>query len=230
MSYTPYTSIGGIGGMYEYENATVMGIDQVNTYHPCWTAGVVAGVLDGWSFLAGVSGTFTAVANAGGGQVQITTSAPHGMTAGQVVTITSASDAGYRPPNPQIFVIQSVGASTFNVVATFTSTATGTYTRGACLTAGPRAAGKYELLWSLTAQAASGTNKQYKFEPCQNAVNVDKGAAGQLMSSTGPQCCSGGAFVTVSAGDVFTLLCNNQTDTTDITITDLNYRLKRYSQ
>ena len=230
MSYVPYPSLGGIAGMYEYENGTVMGIDQENTYHPFWTAGVVAGVLDGWTFLAGVSGSFTSVANAGGGQLQFTTSAPHGMLAGQIVTITSASVAGYRPPNPQIFVIQSVGASTFNVLGTFTSTATGTFTRGACLVAGTSAAGKYELLWSVTAVAASGSNKQYKFEPCQNATNVDKGAAGQLMNATGPQRCSGGAFVVVAAGDVFTMLCNNQSDTTDVTIVDMNFRLKRYAQ
>ena len=65
---------------------------------------------------------------------------------------------------------------------------------------------------------------------CQNATNVDKGAAGQLMNATGPQSCSGGAFVVVAAGDVFTMLCNNQSDTTDVTIVDMNFRLKRYAQ
>ena len=215
--------------MYEYQNAASMGIDQANTYHPFWTSGVVAGTLDGFTFSAGQSGTFTAVANAGGGQVQVTIGA-HSLVAGQPFAITSASVAGYRPPNPQIFVIQSVGASTFNVLGTFTSTATGTFTRGACLVAGTSAAGKYELLWSVTAVAASGSNKQYKFEPCQNATNVDKGAAGQLMNATGPQRCSGGAFVVVAAGDVFTMLCNNQSDTTDVTIVDMNFRLKRYAQ
>lgn len=43
MSYFPNLALGGVGGMYEYENATVMGIDQTNTYHPLWTAGVVVG-------------------------------------------------------------------------------------------------------------------------------------------------------------------------------------------
>lgn len=50
------------------------------------------------------------------------------------------------------------------------------------------------------------------------------------MNSTGPQCCSGSAFVAVAAGDVFTMLCNNQTDTTDITVVSMNFRLKRYAQ
>ena len=230
MSYLQNPTINGIGSMYEYANAVAMGIDQVATYHPFWTSGVVAGVLDGWTFLAGTSGSFTSVANAGGGQIQVTTSAPHGMVAGQVVCLTSSSVAGYQPPNPTIFVIQSAGASTFNVLATFTATATGTFARGTCLTAGTAAAGKYTLEWSASAQAASGANKNYKFEPCQNVTNVDKAASGQLMNSTGPQACSGSAFLTVAAGDVLTMLCNNLTDTTDITIIYMNYRLKRYAQ
>jgi hypothetical protein len=230
MSFIPYPVTGGIGGMFEYSNAVAMGIDQANTYHPFWTSGVQAGTLDGRSFTAGLNGAFTAVANLGGGQIRITTSAPHTMLAGQIVALTSASVAGYQPPNPTIFVIQAVGASTFDVIATFTATATGTWTRGAFLKAGTGAAGKYELTWSATAQASSGTNKDYRFEPLQNTTNVDKGAGGQLMNSTGPQCCGGSAFVTVAAGDQFLMLCNNQSDTTDITIINCNFRLKRYAQ
>jgi len=228
MSYLPNPANGGVGGMTEYENATVMGIDQVNTYHPMWTAGVIAGTLDGWTFLAGTSGSFTSVANAGGGQIQITTSAPHGMVAGQIVALTSASVAGYQPPNPTIFVIQSVGASTFNVIATFTATATGTFTRGACLTAGASAAGKYQIFWSVSCKS-SGANKLYKFEPCKNTSNIDIAAAGSLLTTTDLQCLSGTGVIVIAAGDVITMLCQNQTDTTDITIVDANIRVIRYA-
>lgn len=229
MSYLPYPSIGGVAGMYEYANAVVMGIDQANTYHPFWTSGVVAGTLDGWTFTAGQSGTFSAVASASGGQIEITLGA-HTLVAGQPFTITSATDAGYRPPNPTLFIIQSVTATTVKVIATFTATATGTWTMGAYLKAGTAAAGKYELTWSATAESSLGANKNYKFEPLQNTTNIDKAFGGQLMNSTGPQCCNGSAFVVVAAGDVFLMLCNNQTDTTDITITGCNFRLKRYAQ
>ena len=215
--------------MFEYSNAVAMGIDQVNTYHPFWTSGVQAGVLDGWTFVAGQSGNFTAIANAGAGQIQITLGA-HTLVAGQPFAITSASVAGYQPPNTTLFIIQSVTATTVNVLATFTATATGTWTQGAYLKAGTGAAGKYTLEWSATAQTASGANKNYRFEPLQNATNLDKGAAGQLMNTTGPQACSGSTFITVAAGDVLLMLCNNQTDTTDITIIDMNYRLQRYAQ
>jgi hypothetical protein len=43
MSYLPNPATSGIGGMFEYANAALMGIDQINTYHPFWTSGVVAG-------------------------------------------------------------------------------------------------------------------------------------------------------------------------------------------
>jgi hypothetical protein len=185
MSYFPNPTAGGVGGMFEYENAVSMGIDQVNTYHPLWTAGMVAGTLDGWTFTAGLDGSFTAVASIGGGQIRVTTSAPHGMVAGEIVALTSASVAGYRPPNPTIFVIQAVAATTFDVVATFTATATGTWTRGAYLKAGTAAAGKYELFWNATAKTSAGANKTYKFEPCQNITNIDKAASGAIIDATG---------------------------------------------
>lgn len=231
MSFIPYPSTGGVGGMFEYLNAVSMGIDQINTYHPFWTAGVVAGTLDGWTFLTGADGTFTSVANAGGGQITFNTPVAHGMVAGQIVAITGASVAGYQPPNPTLFVIQSVTATSFNVIATFTATATGFWTRGACLIAGAGAAGKYTIGFGVTAQATTGTNKNYRFQPCQNVTTIDKCVMGQLINSTGPQAgAAPRAFIIVATGDVITLLCQNQTDTTDLTIVDMNLTVQRYAQ
>jgi hypothetical protein len=90
-------------------------------------------------------------------------------------------------------------------------------------------ANTYHPFWTSGVQA-SGANKNYHFEPLQNATNIDKDSAAQLMNSTGPQACSGSAFIVVSAGDVFLMLCSNQTDTTGITIVNMNFRLKRYAQ
>ena len=115
------------------------------------------------------------------------------------------------------------------MAGTFAGTTTGTWTRGACLTAGPSAADNYQLFWSVACQATSGSNKRYKFEPLQNTTNVDKAASENLINSTGPQSQSGSAFIMVSDGDIIQLLCNNLTDTTDITIIDMNTRVIRYS-
>ena len=106
MSFTPYPGIGGVGGMFEYNNAVAMGIDQTGTYHPFWTAGVVAGTLDGWTFTAGQSGTFTAVANAGGGQIQITIGA-HTLVAGQPFAnaLSQVRTLPIRPPFKPLSVL-----------------------------------------------------------------------------------------------------------------------------
>ena len=47
--------------------------------------------------------------------------------------------------------------------------------------------------------------------------------------ATGPQSQSASAFITVAAGDVIQLMCANMTDTTDVTIIDMNTRVLRYS-
>jgi hypothetical protein len=228
MSYIPNPAILGVGEMTEYANAIVLGIDQVNTYHPIWTGGVAAGVLDGWTFLAGTNGTYSSVTNPGGGQITFNGATAHGMVAGQVVCITSASVAGYQPPNPTIFVIQSVTANTFTVIGTFTATATGTWARGSSLIAGTSAAGNYTLMWSATITPVNA-NKNWKMEPLQNVTNVDKAAQGpfQIGNNAGAAV-AGHSLITVAAGDIFTLLINNTTDTTDVTVVDLNYQLKRY--
>lgn len=229
MSYLPNPATNGIAGMFEYQNAVAMGIDQASTYHPFWTSGVVAGTLDGWTFTAGQSGTFSAVSNPGGGLIRLTIGA-HTLTAGMPFAITSASVAGYRPPNPTLFIIQAVGATTVDVLATFTATATGTWTQGAFLTAGTEAAGKYTIGYGVTAQTASGANKDYLFHPCQNITPLTKNTMGQLLSATGPQAgASPRAFIVVAAGDVITMLCQNQTDATDLTIIDMNLTLQRYA-
>jgi hypothetical protein len=227
MSYTPNPAVNGVGEMSEYENAISLNITQTNTYNPIFTAGVVAGFLDGWTFVAGTGGAFTSVANAGGGQITFNTSGAHGMVAGQVVAITLSSVAGYRPPNPTIFVIQSVTATSFNVIASFTSTATGNYTRGTCIVAGPSAAGNYRLMWDATIAPANG-NKDWKIEPLQNASNLDKAASEQIIATAGAACLAGGCFLTVAAGDKISLAINNQTDTTDIIIRNLNLNVLRY--
>ena len=229
MSYFPNPAIGGLAEMTEYENAVLTGFDQTNTYHPVVDAAVSGSTLDGWTYLGSASGTYTTVANAGGGQITFGGATGHGMVAGQVVFITSSSVAGYQPPNPTIFIIQSVTANTFTVIGTFTTTATGNWSRGCSLTAGAGAAGQYLLFWSVTVTPA-GNNKNFKFEPVQNATNVDKCSAGSILTTTGPQCMSNQCCLPIAAGDILTLAGNNQTDSNDFTLVNMNFQLKRYER
>jgi hypothetical protein len=228
MSYTQNPSIKGVGEMTEYGNAVVIGVAQVNTYNPVHTVGVVAGELDGFTFLAGTDGTYTSIANAGGGQITVNTTGAHGMVAGQVVVLTSATDVGYQPPNPTWFVIQSVTATSFNVIAVFTNTATGTYDRGSCLIAGPDAAGWYKLTWDVTVKP-TGSGKDFKVAPFQNETLLTKGAQEAILSiATGAACLASSLVLSVDAGDVLTIGIANTTDATDVTVRNLELCLVRY--
>jgi hypothetical protein len=81
-------------------------------------------LLEGWTDFTGSgwdTGSITAFADAGGGQVTVTTSAAHGYANNHVMRITGTTnyDGSY--------VISSVTATTFRITATFVATETGTW-------------------------------------------------------------------------------------------------------
>ena len=169
MSYTPNPSIGGTAVMSEFNNGVLATFDQVSTPHPLIDALISASQLDGWAFQSPLNGTYSSVSNAGGGQITVNTVGAHGMLAGNIVFLSSASVAGYQPPNPTVFVIQSVTATSFNVIATFTATATGNWNRGCSLVAGPGSAGFYRIAWSVS-MSPVGNNKIWLSQPFQNTI------------------------------------------------------------
>jgi len=238
MSYFPNPAIGGVGEMTEYDNAVSLAIDTTNVYHSLYNVLLIAGTLDGWTFAAGISGAYTAIADLGvvGGvnQVRLTTAAPHTLAAGQMLDLTSASVAGYLTQaadanhNENYYVIKNIPDNThIDVVSAFLGTASGNWRKGAALVAGASAAGSYELFWSVTFQP-SGTNKLYKFEPRINVTPVDTIVAETKPSTADPRAIAASGFVVVAAGDRITLSCKNKTDTTDVTIIHANIRVRRY--
>lgn len=66
-------------------------------------------------------GAITGFADAGGGQITVTTAVAHGLSNGKVVTIISSTYNGD-------YVISNVGANTFEITETFAGTDTGTWT------------------------------------------------------------------------------------------------------
>ena len=50
------------------------------------------------------------------------------------------------------------------------------------------------------------------------------------MTSTGPQCMSNQCCLPIAAGDILTLAGNNQTDSNDFTLVNMNLQLKRYER
>ena len=228
------------GGMYEYNNSNVLAIDTVNVYHSIFTASMTAGDLDGWTFSAGQSGAFSAIADLGnvGGvnQVRLTTAAPHTVVAGNMINLTSSSVAGYLTQATTVdksnnfYVVKNVSDSThMDIVSAALGTATGNWRKGAALVAGADAAGKYELYWHCTFKPANA-NKTWLFEERINVAVSDKAAQGDGSAAAANTPVSASCFVTIAAGDRVTLTCKNVTDTTDVTIVNCNVRLRRYSR
>lgn len=225
------------GEMYEYDNASTLAIDTTDTYHALFNASLTGGDLNGWTFSAGTSGTFTAVADLGvvGGvnQVRFTTGAAHTLVAGQTVNLTSSSVAGYLTQTADanhedcFYVIKNVSDNThFDVVSADLGTATGNWRKGAALVAGADAAGEYELSWGCTFLPAAA-NKLYKFEPRINVTAVDKAVAETKPSAADPRAIKASCYVTIAAGDRVIMTCKNKTDTSNVTIVHSNIHVKR---
>ena len=231
MSYFPISGVNPVSGgwseMWESGNAVALGLAQDSTYTPVADAAVsTAGLLHGWTYLAGAKGSFVSVGNPGGGQITVNTAAPHGMLAGQIVYLTSSSAAGYQPPNPTIFVIQSVAATSFNVIATFTATATGTWARGCSLVAGAGAAGNYQVFWSLSISTAGLAT--LRCAPVCNVTPVNKARATAVSPFGNLASFSDSCTITVSAGDTITFTLMEIGVSDDLTVTDCNLRMMRF--
>jgi hypothetical protein len=82
-------------------------------------------------FKSGATGSITAFADAGGGQITVT-SATHGLSNGQTILITGTQDydGGYT--------ISNVATNTFEITATFVTTETGTWDIGSLTEKDPR--------------------------------------------------------------------------------------------
>lgn len=124
-------------------------------------------LLIGWTDFTGTgwdSGNITAFADAGGGQVTVTTSTAHGYANNHVMRITGTTnyDGSY--------VISNVAATTFRITATFVATETGT--------------------WNATLQSGvtlSGISSQYSTGAATTARGVLTGAPYNWTVSDGGQ-------------------------------------------
>ena len=114
------------------------------------------GLLTGWTDFTGSgwdSGSITAFADAGGGQVTVTTSAAHGYANNHVMRITGTTNYNGS------YVISNVASTSFRITATFVATETGT--------------------WNATLQSGctfSGGNSKYSVGAATTARGVLTGA------------------------------------------------------
>jgi hypothetical protein len=229
------------GAMTEYDNAQPLVIDNQNVYHALFNTLLVAGYLDGWTFSPGLSGAFSAIANLGnvGGvnQVRLTTTAPHTCVAGQILNLTSSTVAGYLTQaatvdkNENFYLIKNILDNThIDIASAALGTASGNWRKGAALVAGALAAGKYEIVFSVSCLASAGNNKSFKAEPRIGVTPVDTCVAISTIGASTYGSMGNSDFVSIAAGDRVSLSLKNLTDAADITVVVANMRLRRYSR
>lgn len=217
---------GSYGEMIDTGNTDAYVITEVGITESYHSNGVISDDLSGWTFDAGGAGStysITSIADAGGGDITVTTSADHGLAANDIVSHAGATDTAYEG----VFQVLTVPTTTtYTVTATYTATDTATGQHAAVLIAGAGATGKYVYTGNFSGSSA-GSNKEVSFQLFVNATPDDppqdrKFGTGGDVGSWGF-----GGIVSVSSGDRISFSVKNLTDGTDITVKNLNLAIYR---
>lgn len=193
-------------------------------YH---TNGLAIGDMLGWNFDAGGAGSshaIASIANAGGGDITVTTSDAHDLAVDALITHDGTSDAAY---NGAFNVLTIPTTTTYTVTAAFTATDTGTMQEAATLS--PRAGygGDYQLNWWVTATSAAN-NQTIQFH-----VHVDtvKEAALEQENRFGTgadeQSLSGGGILHVEDNQKIAFMLVNLTSAGNVTLRHLTVALTK---
>jgi len=208
--------------MYQYENAIATNITNINLYHSINNFG--AGSLLGFTFKIGASASIASVANYSGtipGTVLITTTTPHNLLTGEPVTQVGTVDYN------GVYTVTFVTINSYYITHAFTSTRTGSVSRGSTLQVNPGSNAAYVLAFSVTAFPSNSTDT-FKFELFQNATSLDNIVASRrFQTSTDYSGMSSSGIVNVAVGDYIWFGCMNQTSTGNVTVRHSNVNLNK---
>ena len=178
---------------------------------------VSQGELNGFTYDAGGSGGIDSVADAGLGDITVTTPDAHGLSIGDYITITGSTDYD------GIYEIKTVpSGTTYTVTKAFTETRTGSWIQGASLTATKTAT--YRGMWSACGTAANNGDVLH-FSPCKNTTVASKAIGKRKFSNVDVGSFSGCAIMSVTVGDVIFFCVKNTSGTGNITISDRDMNL-----
>jgi len=196
------------GEMYIYSNTVESVIDTADVWHALYAANITAGVNLGWTFADGVRGTdITAYATYdGGASTLVTTTAAHNLSAGDYISITGTTNY-----NDLYEVLSAPSSTTFEIDKAWDTNddATGTYARGATLTAGANASGHYPSNWSATLTPGT-TGHIFTMGFMINKTPCDKCRARQkLGTATQYECLPGTSIFDINEGDKVSFIIKN---------------------
>ena len=193
-------------------------IDTTDVWHA--VTGFVTDDSSGVTFNAGSTGAITAYANPGGGQVTVT-SAGHGLSNGDIVTI--AGSTNYNG----IFEISNVIApNTFEITTGFLGDdAAGTWRNGSNFVV--EAAGVYIFGWQISASAAA-VNKIFTFTLSVDDNIILPGLQRRKFAVGGDVGAVAGSFIaTCAVGNIIAFNLMNESDATNITIEQATMNLMK---
>ncbi len=175
--------------------------------------------LSGLTYNDGSSAAITAFADAGGGQVTVTSNG-HLLSTGAYISITGTTNYN------GLFQIANAQTNTFEITDTFAGDdATGTWRHGDHFIVPTGGAGRYSYMGVISLTSA-GNNKTYEFSLSQNTgvngISRRKIAAG---ADVGVLSISG--LLNLADGDHVGLVVKNITDATNMTIVEGSIRLHR---
>lgn len=197
------------------DDYVINAITEVHSYH---SNGIVAGDLAGWTFDIGGGGTsfpIASIADAGGGDITVTTTGTHGLAIGDIISQTNLSDTSYVG----IFIILTVPTTTtYTVTAVFTATGTGTMDQASTLDIQDIAIGSYFISWSASATTANN-NDTLEFSICKNDIPV-VGTKARNKFGTGADftVLTGQGLVQLVSGDKLSLGVENLSGSGNTTI------------
>ena len=204
------------GEMYISTNAVVTAIDTVNIYHPVYGK-ASEGITDNFLFVAGESVNISAVADAGGGQVKVTTAAAHGYSTDDYVTIVGTTNYNGN------YQVDSIGTTTeYYITKAFVATQTGRSIRGDRLVALDD--GNYRICVAISVSAVA-PNKTFSFSTLYNTTICPKCRIDRYMSASDTGAIALTSAISISSGDWLSFSIANLTDATDITIKELNFNV-----
>ena len=213
--------------MYDEDNTDAFVVNDTALAHVYHTNGIASANLNGWTFDAGGAGTSIAVssvADAGGGEITVTTGAAHGLAANDIISLTNMSDATYDG----VYVVESIGDSThFNVTVAYNADSTGTVDQAATLTASTGSAGTYLVNW--TASATSAVNNE-TFDFClYNNATIVTGSKIRRKFGTGGDfgAMAGAVILSISDADKLSFSLTNNDTAGNVTVRDLTVTLSR---
>ena len=195
--------------MFDTDNTDPFVIVEVNDPHSYHTDGLAAGTpLQGWTFGAGGAGTpltVSLIADAGGGEINVTT-LTHNLSVGDIVSL----NAGGEPSYQGVWEVTAVPSPTIVTLGVaFVSDEAPIMDRAATYTVNAGHEGDYKVTWWASTSAAVA-NDDFEFEVYKNGVVIPgskvrrKYSAGGDVGST-----SGGALVSVVAGDKISFALTN---------------------